>query len=141
MNVIEQLRRQAKDINAIADELERREREFGLLPPADPRERRAFAVLAAVCRVQGLGITIVLSTDRTQEVSEARFVVMWCLRHLLGMTYVAIGKTVGRDHGAVMNGLDRVSEWRESDPRFRARLEAAMTAAKIALAELEGFPA
>jgi hypothetical protein len=95
---------------------------FGDDPDARPREviQQAIEITA---RSYGLEPKLLLSRIRTQQVAEARHVVMWLLVQQAEMTTVAAGSATDRNHTAVSHGVQHVRDLMATDPVFAARVQ------------------
>lgn len=66
----------------------------------------------------------VLGKRRYEHVALARFMVYLALReHEFGYSFACIGRTMNRDHGAVMHGIATLKRRASVDKRLRARLK------------------
>jgi len=56
--------------------------------------------------------------------SDARFLVCSILRHTESLSFEEIGRVVGRDHGAAMHGVNRISERRGHEKKLAEQIRA-----------------
>lgn len=62
----------------------------------------------------------IIAKGRSKPVVKARFITMWTLRTVSGLSLAGIGDQVGgRDHTSIINGISQVELWRRRDPAFR----------------------
>jgi chromosomal replication initiator protein len=98
-------------------ELRRRERE-PRQPQTSPERIKEETARAWRVRAEALS-----AKTRTRNVTEARHVAMYVMRHVLELPLTEIGSRFGgRDHSTVLYSIRKVEQRMESDPDFRARV-------------------
>lgn len=75
---------------------------------ADPAAGTVGRVVLAVSLMTGIPGTLIYGRDRTREVSAARMVVCW-VASALGLSSVAIGAALRRDHSTVLSATSKVT--------------------------------
>ena len=78
-------------------------------------------VVQAIAELTGIPAARITSRCRVAEVALARFLVFRALR-CLGMTLAAIGKAMGRDHGAVSSGLTTLHQAAQTSQILRDQI-------------------
>lgn len=67
-----------------------------------------------VAIVSGISSGIILSDDRTRDVSNARSLVMWIAYHTGSLSYSSMGRAMNRDHSTVRHAVhvagDKIAE-------------------------------
>ena len=97
-------------INATKPLWERRKR------PSSPIiiQRRRYGVAKSIIMwtAKHTGIPVVKMTGgcKTQEIVHARWLAMWLIRNLQGLSTPAIGRQFRRDHTTVLHALSRVGD-------------------------------
>lgn len=86
----------------------RKPRPYIRVGPAQPKGR-AKAIIETVCSITKQRQVDVLSRCKWQPYVDARFAIYHLLRTELGYNYSRIGRSVGRNHSTVMQGLKRLS--------------------------------
>lgn len=74
--------------------------------PYFPRRRE---IAAQVCEQHGLTFNDLKGPRRTVKISLARHILMYRLRHELGISTPQIGQFLNRDHTSVLHALKRIS--------------------------------
>lgn len=69
------------------------------------------------------------SNDR--RVAEARFMAMYLVRDLLGLSYPAIGKLFDRDHTTIVHGVQRVRKWLLDRGDVQTRMDWMLNALRV----------
>jgi chromosomal replication initiation ATPase DnaA len=73
---------------------------------------------ALVCAKFGLGLDVLRSRNRRQEVCIPRQLVFYLARETTGITLSTIGKFFGKDHGTVIHGHHSTRDRMETDAKF-----------------------
>ena len=72
------------------------------------------AILDAVSSFSRVSVEDLKAKRRKQHQAQARFLAMWLLREVTGMSFPKIGLILGRDHSTVIHGCDLIdSQMRE----------------------------
>ena len=96
---------------------------------ADSSRGDVEVLLGEVAKVCGVCPEHLLGRSRMRHVAEARQVAMYVLREARGLSYPAIGQTVGgRDHTTAMHAVERVRRAMMEPGVVRDRVELAMAA-------------
>lgn len=82
------------------------------------------AILRAVASDFNVSVDEILGPGRPQPISEARQVAMFLCRRLTSASLGAIGASFNRNHTTVVHACKTIRSIRESDPDFRARIDA-----------------
>jgi chromosomal replication initiation ATPase DnaA len=77
----------------------------------------------------------ITSDSRASNALDARLITYRLLRDALNWGPKKIGQFLGRDHSTVIVGINRTIERAKTDPAFRARLQLAREAIKVARRE------
>ena len=87
---------------------------------------RATWELIIMVTSEQFGVTPVelMGRRRPQEVADARQTAMAQTRKRIRMSTPRIGQMFDRDHGTILHAIAAVQSKRETDPRFRAKVEA-----------------
>lgn len=88
--------------------------------------------VAAIARVFGVTAGQLLAHRRTLPLSEARHALCRLLREETDGTFNEIGRRLHRDHGSIMNGVQRAETLAEIDRHYAAQYEAARAAFRTA---------
>lgn len=80
-------------------------------------------IMALVASDHHLAVAAFIEQNRRQDVALARQMAMWLCRKVTERTYESIGERFKRRHGAVMHGCGAVEARRDTDTRFRQRLQ------------------
>lgn len=83
------------------------------------------AVIGEMARIHGLLPEDLSGRSRRRQFVEARQQAMWLARWVLGLSYPAIGRALGRDHSTVMYGVRQAEARRREDVLVRGQLAAA----------------
>jgi len=79
-------------------------------------------ILSQVSDVTGVPVEIILGKNRTERVSEARFMAAWLMREMLFLTFAQIGAALSRsDHSSAMHCYSRANHLRETNQQFREK--------------------
>ena len=71
-------------------------------------------VIDTVCQHYQVNRKDVLGEDRRQNIALARQVAMFLCRHMLGLSYPALGRTFGgKDHSTVIYSVKKINELQE----------------------------
>lgn len=65
-----------------------------------------------------LNSDVIFSKSRLKDVAEARMVIMYLAKELLGLSTGAIGRKLARKHSTVIHGINTISERVAKDPEF-----------------------
>ncbi len=84
----------------------------------------AAEVVRVVAREYGVSTEQILGRSRVGTIVEARHVVMWALREVLGYSYPKIGRSLSRDHSTALVGCREIHERVAVDAELRAHVQA-----------------
>lgn len=85
-------------------------------------QTNARAVLEMVCAEFGLNPALLFARNRKQAVVDCRHVTWYLLRHVLELPYATIGQWFDRHHGAVIHGVQNITDQCELNAKFRDRV-------------------
>lgn len=86
-----------------------------LLTGSEPVSVTVDRILEKVSKKYGISIEDIKGRKRTKEIAFARHISIYIIRRLTGMSFPAIGKTLGRNHTTIMSSLDTVEKELESN--------------------------
>lgn len=91
----------------------------------DDRESRSHTtvdeIVKLVARYHKLSPKLLTSSTRRRTLVEARGVVIYLARHVLGTSFEQLGQALGgRDHSTIMHSLRRIEETLPHDPRLQS---------------------
>lgn len=96
-------------------------------------DREAYLILSAVAVEFDTSVAVLTSPDRHKNIAEIRFIAMWVMREITGMSLPAIGKRLGgRDHTTIIHGIARVNQAGELRASARAMANALRPTIKVA---------
>ena len=81
-----------------------------LLTGSEPVSVTVDRILEKVSKKYGISIDDIKGRKRTKEIAFARHISIYIIRKLTGMSFPAIGKTLGRNHTTIMSSLDTVEK-------------------------------
>lgn len=81
-----------------------------LLTGSEPVSVTVDRILEKVSKKYGISIEDIKGRKRTKEIAFARHISIYIIRKLTGMSFPAIGKTLGRNHTTIMSSLDTVEK-------------------------------
>lgn len=88
-----------------------------LNPPVEKIEASPEAVIMAIADVFDVSIEDLKSNSRRREISVARQIGMYLMRHHTGLSLPKIGEEFGgKDHTTVMYSCDKITQLKETDP-------------------------
>lgn len=82
---------------------------------------RLATLTAAKCELR---LESLFLKSREQQIADARFIVFHLARKHTTASLAAIARPFDRDHGTVLHGLKSAARLIETDPAFRARVQA-----------------
>lgn len=85
------------------------------LTGSEPVSVTVDRILEKVSKKYGISIEDIKGRKRTKEIAFARHISIYIIRRLTGMSFPAIGKTLGRNHTTIMSSLDTVEKELESN--------------------------
>jgi len=95
----------------------------GLVRPERPLDQHV--IIRRVCDEYRVTAQDLKGAGRTRQLALARQVAMYLLRTRLTLSLKEVGYALGgKDHTTVMHAVDKVSQLKNSDPAFAARLNA-----------------
>lgn len=95
-----------------------------LNPPVEKVEASATDVITAVSEALDISIDDLKSNSRRQEISRARQVGMYLMRHHTNLSLPKIGEEFGgKDHTTVMYSCEKITQLRDSDPQMAQMLK------------------
>lgn len=101
-------------------------------------DRNALAGVSLVATYYGLPVRMLLSSNRTRRVLDARSTALLIIHRVLQQNYSEIGRALGGlDHSSVRNGIEQAETRLEVDPAFAAEVERLQTQFQAALAEFQ----
>lgn len=74
------------------------------------------------------------SKDQRKDIALPRHVACYCLRILTPIGLAQIGEAFDRSHHTVVSSIQRVKDWRDTDPAFKQQLLRVVTLCSEALA-------
>jgi chromosomal replication initiator protein len=94
-------------------------------PGDEPQAIQPSALLNAVCEHLGIGISDIKSSRRKRELTYARHVAMYLMRHDASMTFAAIAQLLGKkDHSTVVHACNQLERDIAQSPELQADLDA-----------------
>ncbi len=94
-----------------------------LNPPTEKVEATPGSVLNVVAEVFNVSIEDLKSNSRRREISQARQIAMYLMRHHTDLSLPRIGEEFGgKDHTTVMYSCEKVAQLKESDPTISQTL-------------------
>jgi chromosomal replication initiator protein len=98
------------------------------ISPVSGEEPRLFepaAIIQAVSEHLGVAISDVKSSRRTRELTYARHIAMYLMRHDAAMTFAAIARLMGKkDHSTIVHACSQLERDLCQSPELRADLDA-----------------
>lgn len=89
-----------------------------------PRKSKVDVLSEIICNQYGVKREELLSAVRQREIVRPRQVLMYLLKHEVGMTYPMIGREIGgRDHSTVMHGVDKITTELKKNPTLLEELQ------------------
>ncbi|CAN5193536.1 chromosomal replication initiator protein DnaA [soil metagenome] len=89
-----------------------------------PRKSKVDVLCEIICTQYGVQKEAVLSSARQREIVRPRQVLMYLLKHEVGMTYPMIGREIGgRDHTTIMHGVDKITTELKKNPELLEELQ------------------
>lgn len=95
-------------------------------------------IIARVCKHYGVTPHAIQSRSRPNHVAHPRMIICW-LAVQLGYQSLEIARAVRRDRSNITNALYKISAWRNSDRRFRARFNPLFSKLKKEFPQLKGI--
>ena len=81
-------------------------------------------VIDTVCQHYQVSKKEVLGEDRRQNIALARQVAMYLCRHMLGLSYPALGRSFGgKDHSTVIYSVKKIHEIQEDEKAMKQLLK------------------
>ena len=75
-------------------------------------------IVEKVAEVMNLNPDVIFSKSRVKDVADARMIIMYLGRHLLGLSTASIGQKLGRKHSTVIHGIRSVETRMKEDREF-----------------------
>lgn len=91
-------------------------------------ENRPHPYVVKVCDHWRVPLVVLLGRSRTQKVTVPRMVAAYLLVHRAGMTTIAAGRELNRDHSTVIHACDVVERRIAAGPAFAAIINALVAA-------------
>jgi len=89
----------------------------------EPVPKTVERIVEEVARIFDVNAEDIYTNRRAQPISRARQAAMYCIREITSMSYEAIGEKFGKDHTTVMYAVQKVKEYMQSKPDYRAKIE------------------
>lgn len=81
-------------------------------------------ICSIVCEFYNVDLKDVQGPRRQQELVKPRQVIMYLLKHELGMTFPAIGRQIGgRDHTTAMHSVEKIEKEMKKSPELLQELQ------------------
>ncbi|HEY9814687.1 MAG TPA: chromosomal replication initiator protein DnaA [Candidatus Obscuribacterales bacterium] len=94
-----------------------------LSPPTEKVEATPESVIAAVAEAFNVSIDDLKGSSRRREISVARQIAMYLMRHHTDLSLPKIGDVFGgKDHTTVMYSCDKITQLRQTDPDMARNL-------------------
>lgn len=91
----------------------------------EPRLLEPAALIQAVCEHLDISIVEIKSSRRKRELTYARHIAMYLMRHDAAMTFAAIARVLGKkDHSTVVHACNQLERDLGQSPELRADLDA-----------------
>ncbi len=88
------------------------------------KKSSAQSLMDLVCQFYSIELADLLGPRRQQELVRPRQILMYLLKHELGMTFPAIGREVGgRDHTTAMHSVDKIEKEMKKSPELLEELQ------------------
>ncbi|MEN9202095.1 MAG: chromosomal replication initiator protein DnaA [Thermostichus sp. DG_1_6_bins_120] len=95
-----------------------------LNPPTEPKEITADMVVKVVCEEFGIDRESLLGTSRKREISQARQIAMFLMRHHANLSLPKIGDYFGgKDHTTVLYSCEKVAQLQRESLQFERQLQ------------------
>jgi chromosomal replication initiator protein len=89
-----------------------------------PKKSKVDVLFEIICNHYGVTKQDIMSPLRLREVVRPRQVLMYLLKHEVGMTFPMIGREIGgRDHSTVMHGVDKITTELKKNPQLLEELQ------------------
>lgn len=95
-----------------------------LNPPTEPKEITADIVIGVVCEEFGIDRDSLLGSSRKRDISQARQVAMFLMRHHTNLSLPKIGDYFGgKDHTTVIYSCEKVTQLQRENLQFERQLQ------------------
>lgn len=82
-------------------------------------------IISTVSEHLGISAEDILSKKRSQDIANARQIVMYLCRNYTVLSLKSVGNALGgKDHTTIINGVKRVEQKIKNDPQFKSSLDA-----------------
>jgi len=79
--------------------------------------------IQAASETWNVSMVSIIARARSHVVCKARFAVYRFATCNAGLSYSEAGRIIGRDHGAVSNGIRQLESWMQTDHRIRQEVQ------------------
>jgi len=95
-----------------------------LNPPSEPKEITADMITDVVCEEFGIDRDSLLGSSRKRDISQARQIAMFLMRHYTNLSLPKIGDYFGgKDHTTVLYSCEKVSQLQRQSLQFERQLQ------------------
>jgi chromosomal replication initiator protein len=95
-----------------------------LNPPSEPKEITADMITDVVCEEFGIDRDSLLGSSRKRDISQARQIAMFLMRHYTNLSLPKIGDYFGgKDHTTVLYSCEKVSQLQRESLQFERQLQ------------------
>ncbi|MEM6446690.1 MAG: chromosomal replication initiator protein DnaA [Cyanobacteria bacterium P01_D01_bin.123] len=95
-----------------------------LSPPSDARDITPESVFDVICEEFNLSAEDLLGSSRKRDISQARQIAMYLMRHHTGLSLPKIGEAFGgKDHTTVLYSCDKVTQQQKKNPQLARQLQ------------------
>ncbi|MDX2271736.1 MAG: chromosomal replication initiator protein DnaA [Cyanobacteriota bacterium] len=95
-----------------------------LNPPLEPKEITSDTVLNVICEEFHVSREDLLSNTRKREISQARQIGMYLMRHYTELSLPKIGEALGgKDHTTVLYSIEKVTQMSKENLQFTRQLQ------------------
>ena len=94
-----------------------------ILSGTEPVNIRIDRIIEVVAKKYGIPASDIKSRRRTKEISQARHVVIYLIRHTTELSLPSIGKVFGRDHTTMISSIESVEREMEKNSVFNMDIQ------------------
>lgn len=88
-----------------------------------PRKLTADEILKIVSIESDIPIPMLKAKGRQRHLADARFLAMYFINEIVGLSSIRIGRFFNRDHTTVLHALRMVKDLYKTDKQYRRRFE------------------
>ena len=101
------------------------------LRDSEPVTDTVDRIIGVVCKHFSITVTDIKSSQKLQNIKDARNVAMYAIKEETSLSLSQIGDVFGRDHSTVHSNINRVKSQMSSDPVFDAKVGEIMKEIKL----------